>query len=516
MTLLSTRVRSWALFGGVALPLMVGMLTGGGKESTPDEAAFLYAVTVWRHGSVLYRDVFLGVTPLSVYVTGSLMACFGDEALVLRALIHACVAAAALLSARLVIRLGGSDSAAAATALATVTGMTIYCLSQPSAAYSPLAVVWLLGAWLVDAGGHGYYRAVLAGALAGLAFSTKQNIGLLVLLALGLRLALQAWRQTAPHVLWRVALQLAGFVAAIAVTLAPVWWSGGRADFLDLCFRHKTVYMAMAGTRYLSDVSLNPIVWAWNGRWSGLTRWTTLWLHLLPLTVAGLFALRYWQHGEARARTEGVLVFVAAAAASLYPRADSIHVLVVSPALLVGAAYLWDEARRHWPSVTRWCGMALVAVWANAAVYAHLVPVYKNATGQMVAADLPHFRGTRWPPNTLATLRQNASALRKTATEVGPPFLLMPSAAFFYLIAEVRSPTPYIYPLVTAFGTGGEDATVQRIQDGSLRAVCVGNLGPAKLAPQRLPNFVKSKMVPSEDLKFCRLYRLQAGPPGNR
>lgn len=108
-------------------------------------------------------------------------------------------------------------------------------------------------------------------------------------------------------------------------------------------------------------------------------------------------------------------------------------------------------------------------------------------------------------------LEKEASALRVTAPG-GRLFLLMPNAGLYYLVSGVRNPTPFDYPLVTAFALTGEADLAESIARGELREVCMAPMaGP--LPPEPLQRTVLAYMSARADLGACTLYEHPSREP---
>jgi hypothetical protein len=76
-----------------------------------DESWFLQVASRLRAGDVLYRDVFLGATPLSMYVTTALTFVTGVEIVAVKIVTNACFAATTVLTGRIVRQVGLSPQA---------------------------------------------------------------------------------------------------------------------------------------------------------------------------------------------------------------------------------------------------------------------------------------------------------------------------------------------------------------------------------------------------------------------
>jgi hypothetical protein len=91
--------------------VLLSIAGGFAAGLTPyDEAWFLQVVHRVTSGEVLYRDVFFGVTPLSVQMTAPAVRLFGAEILVIKAVVGLCFALSALVSNRPAARGRGSRS----------------------------------------------------------------------------------------------------------------------------------------------------------------------------------------------------------------------------------------------------------------------------------------------------------------------------------------------------------------------------------------------------------------------
>src|SRR3954465_4028133 len=84
MQLLSTKRRTAVMVVALCGWALVAAFLGGSVPT--DEAWFLYIVHRFLQGDAPYRDFFLGVTPLSLYLTAATAWLGGTEILVLRLL----------------------------------------------------------------------------------------------------------------------------------------------------------------------------------------------------------------------------------------------------------------------------------------------------------------------------------------------------------------------------------------------------------------------------------------------
>lgn len=89
---------------------------------------------------------------------------------------------------------------------------------------------------------------------------------------------------------------------------------------------------------------------------------------------------------------------------------------------------------------------------------------------------------------------------------------MFPEASRYYLAAGIQNPTPFDYPLATAFGGAGERETLERIRRGEIEQVVVGTRHPeTKLNPTLLLDFVETGMEEAGTRGPFRLYLLAGG-----
>ena len=179
------------------------------------------------------------------------------------------------------------------------------------------------------------------------------------------------------------------------------------------------------------------------------------------------------------AATVAVLAIVELA--TLFPRADIDHVVPAVPGFLVAILFAWHVAagsgraggrvtatRR--PLDSGWCRPAALSVVAVACV------VRLSASGAALVSPartwsaLPHLSGVLLPKAREAELAADADALRGAAAGE-PLFLLMPDAGLYYLVSGLTNPTPFDYPLATAFGRTGEADLATAIEAGRVTRV---------------------------------------------
>jgi 4-amino-4-deoxy-L-arabinose transferase-like glycosyltransferase len=491
----------------VSFPVVLAALVAGallwslGGLETRDESWFLQVTARVADGDVLYRDVFYATTPLPVYVTLPFVWLLGAQAFWVKALVAGCFAASLLLLVRIGRKAGATNLELAAA------GAVLLVLALPvrAALYQPLAAVLVLGclaaalAWCES----GSTRTLaLAGVLGGLAFASKQNVGLFAAVALLAAVLLAGGRLRA------LVVATASFAGAVALTLVPVAATGGLHGLWDYGFMKREEFIDRAAISYRQGFDLQ---WqAISQPAGGLTGTATaavrayelLAFVLVPVVLVALVVAWRRTRGADRKRVVIVLGFTLAAVASVYPRADISHVSFVVPMVVVGALFaarsLVSEPR------LRTAALVLLVVFAPAALARGLGPVVQLAQDTTTLSSLPHTRGVAIEPAVEERLALTADAL---AAEPGPVFLATSEAGILYLVSGVENVTPYDYPLATTFGNDGEERLAQEIEQGRFAAVCLNFSAETDLMPNRLVEAIENSLVPGEDTGACRIYR---------
>ena len=195
-------------------------------------------------------------------------------------------------------------------------------------------------------------------------------------------------------------------------------------------------------------------------------------------------------------------MFSLAAAAAIFPRADTAHVSFVFPVLLVGALCAAKALVRE--AHLRTAVIVLLVVLAPVALARGLWPVAQLAQGTAQFSGLPHTRGVLVEPEVETEIANAAAALRR---EPGPVFAATSQAGILYLVSGLENPTPYDYPLVSAFGSDGEERLAADVERGRFAAVCTDFGTDPAVVPTRLAAAILRSLTPAEDLGVCRIYR---------
>jgi hypothetical protein len=472
-------------------------------DPIPDESWMVLVTSRLAAGEQLYQDIFCGVTPLSFQLQGVLQSAFGASIAVLRAINYALFAATlfALLAAGIALRFSRIQFAV------LLCAAVVWAAPVPSSVYSAWAVLFSLMALycalrLVQTPFRLGWGAA-AGLCAGLAFSSKQNIGLLCLAAL-----LAGLFGARPRKAWRaVPAVMTLFLLAAVLPLLPTLLSGAFPGFFRMGFSNKTVYLQTAGLPYLNYVHLTPFaLWQHFGLLGGTLLWSRFLLYLAPAAALASLGLGRKLLAPHRAALRLQLVFAAAAVAFVYPRPDAEHILLCAPFLALVLVSLLPVA------LTRAAAQRLLAIPVAAAAILQFYSWCGQLQNPLPAStpSIPAFASLRLSPAFAA--RAAAAASLASGTRQSRVLILDPQAATLYLASGLENPTLYDYPLRSAFGPKGQQEVIDQIRSGLIPAVCLsdssweGSAVWRPFPPEELIAFVHSRMTPAEDAGICRIY----------
>jgi hypothetical protein len=503
--------RLW--LAAAALAVAAGLVTTTHGDFGADGTWVLQVVARLHAGDVLYRDVFAGVPPLTFQLVWLATRFAGLEFVVLRVLLVIVVVVSCLVSADLLRRVTGTHR----YDLVLAPMMLIWALPANASLYQPLANLFLIAsmdlvAWWSCSHAESQLTPVApfvaAGAMAGLSFGAKQTTGAFAFLAVAVAIALESRRRRLAFasVMKAWGLTGVGFAAAVTTVLAPVACSGAWQRFIEYGFTAKGTYVRVGGVPYIEGLAiLGRAVWP-SASFSLLAAIRNQ-PFLLPLVLlpAILVLVRSAWRAAAPAGAALALALGVAEAATLFPRSDLDHLVPAVPGLLVALLAAWHLGREWWAGrltdVVEFVCLAVVMVGVVVRLGAS---AHALTDQQRVWSDLPHLRYVLMPAPRAASLDAEARALHAAAPG-GRLFLLTPNAGLYYLVSGVTNPTPFDYPLVTAFGLSGEADLARSIAGGGLRDVCMTPIaGP--LAPERLQRAVVAHMSATADLAVCTLY----------
>ncbi len=444
-----------ALAVGLAVAA-VGWWTAPRLPTNPDECWHLVVVRRVREGRRLYRGVFFGAGPWSVWATRPVVRWCGERLLVLRRTVVLLSVAVAGAAWAWTTALGLPPYAGLAVAAGTVLMSTaLWSVDNQYGLWSRLGLLVALAAPLgID---RLWLAALVGGAGLALALLNKYTLG--VAAVLGVLLSGEA--SGALAVVVAMVLAVAGFAVAAR---------GGVGPFIvQRLLRNKRTFVATAGFGFLPgwrrtlssppDQSVPELRVTF-----GAFALTTL---SAALVVAGSVASVSWP----------VLGLTLVALAALWPRADGVHVRSSLPLWTAPAAVAADRLS---PSL----GVAWAALVGVAGLVAAVVAVVERRRTRLPDAAGTPFAGVNpWPWDLEEVLAGGEELRGPTA---GTVFLLRPDAAVWYLATGLRNPTPYDYPLASPFGPDGQRTLALNLGSGRVRFCCwkpaeAGALTPAEL-----------------------------------
>ena len=472
-------------------------------DPIPDESWMVLAASRMAAGEELYLDIFCGVTPLSFQLQWALQSVFGAGIAVLRAVNFALFAATLLLLLAAGVCLRYSRTQLTVLLCATV----VWAAPPQNSVYSAWAVLFSLGSLLCALRllqtPFAPRWGAAAGLLAGLAFSAKQNIGLLCFAAL-LAGVYAARPRKAIRALPGAA---AMFLLAALIPLLPVLLSGAFVEFFRMGFSNKTVYLEVASLPYWRFVHLTPFaLWEHFGGPAGTLLWGRFSLYIAPAALLAALLLGRKLLAPRHAALRLQLLFAAAATAFVFPRPDPDHILLCAPFVALAVVSLLPLAFPN-PATHRFIALP-VAILAVLQFYSWSGQIQNPQPAQTPA--ITAFRSLRLSP-PFAAWAEAAATLPSIAGQQRI-LILHPLASTIYLASGIENPTPFDYPLRSAFGPNGQQQVIGHIRAGIVPAVCLsdsswgGSAVWRSFPPGELIAFVHQEMIPGVNAAICRIY----------
>jgi hypothetical protein len=488
---------------------------------TWDHNWFLLVVHRLLSGDVLYRDVWFVATPLSMYVTTALAALFGTEVLVIKALMALLFALTVLLTWRIARQL---HVGRLLTWLLVGMLLAWYPSWLPgyNVPYTPMGYVFLLATFsavldwrasMLSGTGAPASPLLVAGICAGLGFVSKQNLGVYALGALCLSLLIvDLGKLLSAARLQAAAVAIGSFAVATGLILLPVLLTGGGPKLLDYGFLDQGTYVGQAQITYGSQLAM----WlelardAVSLRSVGSFFWQSQFV--LPFfAFAGLLWAWARAEGEPRRLAAIVLLFVAVAFVGVFPRVDINHMVCAVPALLLGLAWAASQvrlrSRARWGSLMGTVLLVAIGLYLAYQTFGSLRWMASGlGSGRYQFAPWPRFTGVYLRSDFVADTNAQAQVLRDRV-QGEDTFILSLPAAFYYHVTGLRNPTPFDFPLSTAFGLHGQEEVIQALEQGQVCWVCVSPLGTHPFAPVRLERYVLANLEPAGETGWCTVYR---------
>jgi len=493
------------------------LATLGHGTFSDDEAWFLQVASRVAAGEVLYRDIFYGATPLAVYLAAPFVALSGAELAVIKGLVALSATLTLLVVRRILqqLNLGQHFPLIAAALIVFAPAWMI----GTGALYVPLAYLLLALTLMLSLEGNGGLQtspagwpnrpALLSGLAAGLCFGAHQVVGALALLALigssALALSPPGLR-VRPRMRGPV-MQLAAFIVSAGAVLIPVLISGGAAKFVEYGITAKRLYVETAQISYVWGLRVfGKLVSNLAAPGSARAFYWQL-EFLMPILVLVTMGAALLVCRPSRRDPLWIVVFFGAASyLGGLPRMGIEHLSVTLPILAVGLVYaLARLPMRIGLRPARLARGAFVLALIPGFAWLYVPPILGLASGTQQIATQPHLRGVLLPPQMIEFLDRSARALRDES-DPARTFLLTRSAGLWYALSGMRNPTPFDYPLLTAFGLDGQVAVRQAIVDGGITTVCMEPITGYYLAARELEAYVQQAMRPGEEVGACRLY----------
>ncbi|MDO8671692.1 MAG: hypothetical protein Q7O66_09725 [Dehalococcoidia bacterium] len=507
-----------------------------------DSIWFVQVTNRLMSGEVLYRDVFFGATPLSVYLTAAFATFLGVEMLTVRVVMALSFVATLLLCCHIARQLGLGHR----FLLLLVPALFVYAWPSAGSPYGPIATAFFLACFSAalwwrqleaernvnqEFGRNAILALAIAGLAAGLSFASKQDVGLYALGALLVVVWLGKTRGafrpgataqgTAPHKRALGAIRSAGrtaiapasvavgaFLIATALVFVPVWRTGGGQKLLEYGFTNKGAYLTYGQISYLDGIDSLVSFVRNPGSIPSLELFNLKLMFLLPplAFVALLVVLLRTRPGE-RGIAAVVLLFAAAAFVSVFPRAASVHLSYAMPTILLALAFVWYRIEPGLPKTLARVLAGSLLLWLLIGLLAMLGQPWKALTSaEYHFSTLPHLRGTLVRISDENVVRARAAALAEAAN--GEEILILsPWAALYYLTSGLHNPIASDYPLVTTFGHNGEVEIIDALAQGKIRTVCLDI--PELFSPLRpvlLGPYVQANMEQGAYLGICTLY----------
>lgn len=493
------RVKGLPLIGVFATTFALGLGFSLRLFNPTDESWFVQVISRMRAGDVLYRDIAYGAGPLPAYAAEAVTYVTGVDVLAVKLVVVLAFAGTATLAWLIAeeLELGARGG------VLVLVGLTYLAPPVQQPPYGPLATAFLLGTLVcvLRARSAGTRIAVAvaslsAGAAAGLAFASKQNVGVFALAALTFTFLVEKRLRSC-------LLALGSFGVVGGSMLGLLWLSGGVGRYLDYGFTGKSAYVhawvtfsTEAGGVLQALRDVHSLASAEAEYWA-----VGFFLPCLALVGFGFLALMaVSRRGAPQALP--MLTFAAASGATLVPRFDEQHVAFAAPALVLLLAY----AAHLWRSRVRVAVLVAIAAWTGiAVVLMATLPLRLARSSTANLSTLPHLRGAFVQQDDSARWLGEAARLRSAARSDSSLLLLVPNAGFRYLTADLRDPTPFDFPFVTTFGRDGEQRVVDDLASGRIERVCMAQKWFG-LEPTQIVSYVRATMHPEADLGFCSLY----------
>jgi hypothetical protein len=512
----------------------VYVLLLGNPVMRSDETWFLWVAHRVTHGDVLYRDVYYVSSPLAAWL-GSLVVYVGGTSLLAVRFLSVSIFVGSAVLAWVVARrahLGVLGRVLLLVAL-LVYGSPI---AHFASVYSALAILCALGSlwaglgWLdtCETSGPSRTRWLWVGGLAvGLTVASKPNIGMLVAAAWVATILLARHRARAS--LGEVGRIVIATCAVAGAVLLPVVVTGGFAGFLSDVVLEKGAYVRVMSGNLLPGFDQGFSILPGNARAGTVqttrilspvpelgTRYFDTFRFVLLVALVTLVWAVVRSRGQSRTPVFVCVAYAVAALLAAFPEIGPQHATEIMPLLLTSTAasigYTRHQGVRSRESRTGHRALiVLIAVWLGFGVIA------------VTSRSLDGLNGDIGRPSTLPALGSSpvlAADVRGTVRDTqrlrrlthGSVFIIRADASYYYLAGGLRNPTPFDFPVLSDFGSTGEDGVIDRIEAHRIQFVCVPAsdgqppLSGPDFRPLALEHAVRHRMDRVAHLSTCDLY----------
>jgi 4-amino-4-deoxy-L-arabinose transferase-like glycosyltransferase len=511
------------LLFSVPILCILGLVLSLKRSYFADEGWYLLTLSRMMSGDTLYRDIFSHVTPLGHYIgliftyvfgieiwslrIATLLIFIGTVLLIFRIFQKLSLGIPYQVSAAIIIMMYDPPGLDGSGTLYTPLGKLFYLFCFD------LALLWLL--YLKERTGRqdkGLYAvAVLAGLSAGLAFVSKQNMGIYAITALFLCIMSKRpfylnIKRHIPHLL-TIGIS---FVSILVVFLAPTYFDDAIFDFIDFTILAPRLYIEYAAISYWYQIKVlayyirqtitvaDPAVFFYNLR----NIFTYTMFLLPPVTCILLIGSIFLSKQETRQTAFFILFFGLFGFMGAYPRFDLSHVGSTVPMLTIALLYACHRIYQNLP--VRWerfkmelsrLARASVVMWTLIWILMVSYDFHTYITGPYRISTIPHFRGLIVSDVWHEEVKTGAGNLTKFVSD-SQVFILHQHAPLYYLATGMENILPFDSWTKATFGLNGQQRIIDTINRGQIQVVYLEFLeGHTPLAAEQLEHFIRDNMV---------------------
>ncbi len=415
--------------------------------NTDDETWFFQVVSRFLSGEVLYKEIFLGVGPLSVYCAALPMLIFGKELLIARLVLVSYFTLGVFFT---ILILNELKLERYNTLLLL---LTCFVLAHPQtnwgfSGYNPLAkVLFLATFWATLKWRRSFEKKWLISAccFAALCFTAKQNVGAIAALCVCLQLLLAKEKREIPFF---VAL----FLGVVTLVFLPIFIQGGFSAFLDYGIFNKTRYIALKEVSYFlkfTDWSLYSIC-----------------IYSAPFLLLLGGSLAVWKKG----REKPVLfTFLLGSILTLFPRPDNLQKIVFVPCALIAILYFYSHFEAQiLPRIKFAAKWSLLLLFSSVLFLSFKGFYHRWIQEEIVFSTLPQFR---WIAIETPCHAHWHRMQREFFFPEKDLFFLSTHAGFYYLLFNRHNPTPFDVPFHPALGCRGEEEIIDLLDNEAFVAL---------------------------------------------